>query len=164
MSHNVQKEISPRHSPSGQETSKNPSNSAENGANTHRCVLAEFEGSAMVSLGRSGRFALVDAEDAAQVSEYRWQLKAKRSAPGRFYAHRNQRVTGSSKKLTQTLHAFIMGAGPGQLVDHINGDGLDNRKSNLRFCTHRENATNVTSSKVQMAIALLETARKPVQW
>jgi hypothetical protein len=40
------------------------------------------------------------------------------------------------------LHRFILGAQKGQIVDHINHDGLDNRKSNLRFGTKSQNTAN----------------------
>ena len=40
------------------------------------------------------------------------------------------------------LHRYISGAKNGDVVDHINGDTLDNRSSNLRICTYNENAIN----------------------
>lgn len=40
------------------------------------------------------------------------------------------------------LHRLIIGASPGQIVDHINGDRLDNRRANLRFCTWGQNLQN----------------------
>ncbi len=37
------------------------------------------------------------------------------------------------------MHRVIMGNPPGKEIDHINHNGLDNRKRNLRICQHREN-------------------------
>ena len=43
---------------------------------------------------------------------------------------------------TELLHRVLMNAGPGEFVDHINGDTLDNRRSNLRKCSKRQNQQN----------------------
>lgn len=40
------------------------------------------------------------------------------------------------------LHRVILNPVDGQMVDHINHDKLDNRRSNLRICTNRQNTSN----------------------
>lgn len=52
-------------------------------------------------------------------------------------------ITGKRKAVKRlSLHRRIANAVPGQVVDHINGDWFDVRRSNLRICTYRENAFN----------------------
>ena len=45
-----------------------------------------------------------------------------------------------------TMHRFIIGPKKGLVVDHINGCGSDNRRSNLRTCTNRQNIANTGPS------------------
>jgi hypothetical protein len=40
------------------------------------------------------------------------------------------------------MHRVILGAKDCESIDHINGDGLDNRRANLRLCTHQQNMFN----------------------
>lgn len=47
-----------------------------------------------------------------------------------------------SKKGKQLLHRLILNAKKGEICDHINGDGLDNRKNNLRIVTNSQNLMN----------------------
>ena len=81
-----------------------------------------------------GRVAIVDDEDFERLSQYRWRYNvyAKRSLP---------RAAGQPQK-AMYLHREIMQPPAGMEVDHINGDRLDNRRSNLRVCTRAENQAN----------------------
>ena len=51
-----------------------------------------------------------------------------------------------SQRTCSRLHRLICNTPEGMVTDHINGDSLDNRKSNLRVCTNAENARNNTLS------------------
>lgn len=84
-----------------------------------------------------GKYALVDDEDFACLSKSSWQFDKGNGNPR---ARRTVWINGKSHALT--MHRDILKAKPGQIVDHINGNSLDNRKSNLRFCTRRQNRLN----------------------
>lgn len=81
-----------------------------------------------------GRQALVDPEDYERLKDYKWCTLVTHS--GRAYAH--TRIAGRMVY----LHRVIMNAPPGKCVDHINGNGLDNRRCNLRLCNRTQNALN----------------------
>lgn len=86
-----------------------------------------------------GKIALVDDEDFDLINSFHWRYAI---INGKTYA---QQIKCPSPQ--QLMHRLILGAIPGQFVDHINGNGLDNRRSNLRFCTHMENMRNRKKSK-----------------
>lgn len=90
-----------------------------------------------------GKFALVDDEDYGLVAQYKWCAKSK--PDNRWYAARIFTVNG--KKQSILLHRFLMNPKPGEQVDHINGNGLDCRKSNLRIATHAQNRHNSRVTK-----------------
>jgi len=49
---------------------------------------------------------------------------------------------GNGKQKTVLMHRQILGVAKGLSTDHINGNGLDNRRFNLRICSHADNLKN----------------------
>ena len=94
-----------------------------------------------------GREAIVDDDDFERVNQFRWHFVG----CGRGYASRSQWIGGEKKYHNELMHRFILGLskrGNGAAeVDHINHDGLDNRKENLRVVTHAQNCRNRSKSK-----------------
>lgn len=89
-----------------------------------------------------GQFAIVDADDAPLVRDRKWHVSAGgRSIPRRLYA-KAKYLSDNGRWVDKKLHREVTGASPGQVVDHINGDGLDNRRANLRVCTQSQNLMN----------------------
>jgi len=86
-----------------------------------------------------GQFALVDDEDYEWLMQWKWcVLKSKHTC----YAMRQQRISG--KPTFIFMHRQILGLKPGDRrdVDHINHNGLDNRRDNIRDVSHQENTFN----------------------
>lgn len=88
-----------------------------------------------------GKVALVDDADfEILVSNGKWQAIEKK--PGQFYASKSIFVT-KHRKHHIAMHRFLLGVTDKSIqVDHINGDGLDNRRENLRLCTQTQNNAN----------------------
>ena len=84
---------------------------------------------------------LLDDEDYDRVvaAETKWRIH-KDYRREVFYVVRW--TYGNGKRKMIQLHRFITDAPRGKVVDHINGDGRDNRKENLRICTRAENVRN----------------------
>ena len=84
-----------------------------------------------------GQIGIIDASEYPRVIEMTWLALWYKRADCYYI------VSGTGVK----LHRFIMNAEPGQEVDHINHNPLDNRKVNLRFATRREQVHNRRRSK-----------------
>ena len=74
-----------------------------------------------------GKHAIVDDKDFVEMTKFKWHYSE--GPPGYGYARRSVRVGGKIKGVR--MHRVIMGAKQSEDVDHINGNCLDNRLSNL---------------------------------
>lgn len=83
-----------------------------------------------------GKVALVDNGDYARLSRYKWYARCTHKRY--WYAA----CSSTKQDGTQTIllmHRLVLNTPIGMRSDHISGDGLDNRRSNLRVCSHAEN-------------------------
>lgn len=81
-----------------------------------------------------GMVAIVDDDDYERLSKFGWFYHKN------GYAMRSYKIDGNSKK--SRMHREVLMAPKGKDVDHINGNKLDNRKSNLRIATRSQNNAN----------------------
>lgn len=91
-----------------------------------------------------GKVTIVDAGDYEFLSQWNW------FSLNDYYAARTKYIgmfNGKPKRITIKMHQVLMNAPEGFEIDHINGDGLDNRRSNLRICTHQQNIWNRRAQK-----------------
>lgn len=83
-----------------------------------------------------GYAALVDDEDFEYLNQWKWYVYIDRSYK---YAIRRDRNTGKRIK----MHRIILNAPDNMLVDHIDHNGLNNQKTNIRLCTNSQNQWNM---------------------
>lgn len=89
-----------------------------------------FEEDYVVGLTSKGEEFYVDKNDYDKVCDYCWSKQ------------KNGYITASVDGKSKTMHRFLMSPPPEKVVDHINHNRADNRRSNLRICTTAENARN----------------------
>lgn len=84
-----------------------------------------------------GYYAVVSAEDIGEIIKWRWAVRTHDTNTP--YAYTSIGSLSGKPQLVQ-MHRHIMSPGPGKVIDHIDFDGLNNRRSNLRICSMRENS------------------------
>ena len=90
------------------------------------------------ALGHERARTIFDSSDFKLVQSIRWWCSHNGYCVGSF-----KQDDGSKKGVR--MHRLIMGAKQGTIIDHINGNRLDNRKENLRFVTYSQNSQNTHS-------------------
>lgn len=85
-----------------------------------------------------GKFAIVDDEDYAELSKHKWYaLKVDKT----WYAYRGARMPNNKMALV-AMHRQILNAPKGSEVDHMNHNGLNNKRDNIQICSKGQNQAN----------------------
>ena len=85
-----------------------------------------------------GKVALVDDGDYERVMAHKWHVLRH----SRCQYALTDKLSASGRPSSESMHRFVLGAGAGVCVDHKDGNGLNNQRSNLRICTTAENSRN----------------------
>ena len=91
-----------------------------------------------------GYEAIIDAADAPLVENYHWHAMVRLHPNGTIrtvYAVRSERAEGK-KWLTHYMHRVVAGTPHDMDTDHRDGNGLDNRRENLRNASRAQNVRN----------------------
>jgi len=91
-----------------------------------------------------GQVATVDDEDFERLSQFKWHALKRRAS---FCAVREDWNGGRKKRKTILMHREILAAPSDLVVDHINGNPLDNCRINLRLATKQQNSCNRNRSQ-----------------
>lgn len=108
-----------------------------------------------------GKFAQVDDEDYEYLNQFKWHYSEGRGG-STGYAKRGVNL-GNKKTETISMHRIILGLKKhdGKIPDHIDGDGLNNQKVNLRIATIRQNGMNRKSWGASKYLGVFLIRRKP---
>ena len=82
---------------------------------------------------------MVDDEDYEMLNNYKWHAHISRRV---VYVDHTTKHDSTGKQFTIKMHSLILGMNKGEIVDHIDGNGLNNCKNNLRVVTNRQNCAN----------------------
>lgn len=106
-----------------------------------------------------GYFALVDNEDYQWLTQYEWRIIIERHRY--YYAGRSAKENWRKCIL---MHRVILNVPKGLQTDHINHNGLDNRKANLRIVTNTQNQYNQQPQRRNTSSRYKGVKRKGNRW
>jgi hypothetical protein len=108
-----------------------------------------------------GKFAMVDDEDFDCLSQFKWSASKDN---GTYYALSTE-LDGCKRKRV-IMHRFILGLKrhDGIITDHIDGNGLNNTRANLRTCTYRQNQFNRKAQGITSRYKGVSYESKRMKW
>lgn len=106
-----------------------------------------------------GKVALVDDEDYEYLMQWKWCVKKHRNT---IYACRSTWIKGEGPGRREYMHRVIMKTPDDMSTDHINHNGLDNQKHNLRICAGKENNRNRKVKSKYLGVFKSGNKRNPV--
>lgn len=116
----------------------------------YRNTFEQLNNDTIRGFDRHGNEFLFDAEDYPEVTQYYWAVNNDGSVIGSI-----------GNGVTVFMHRWLMKAPKGMVVDHINHNQHDNRKTNLRICTRKENTWNKSPiSKKGNRIGIVQYRKK----
>lgn len=104
------------------------------------------DGARLVPLTQ-GKFAIVDEEDYEISARFPWYIQNTRRSSYAICKMYIGSIGGKSCSAYMSLHRLIMRPASGMDIDHLNHNGLDCRKKNMRICTRQQNACNRRSNR-----------------
>lgn len=90
-----------------------------------------------------GKIALVDDEDFEHLNQWKWHIQ---KSGNTYYAIRTEWLS-KSKCICVRMHREILGVKSGDIIDHKDGNGLNNTRNNLRIADSSKNGSNTRSRK-----------------
>jgi len=101
---------------------------------------------------------LASLEDEDKIRAHTWQMASRKDRPNNIYVKCTVWDSPTERR-SVLLHRFIMDAQHGQIVDHINGNTLDNRRENLRFVTRQQNSYNNAAKKGGISVRVQKSGK-----
>ncbi len=86
-------------------------------------------------------FTMVDDEDYEHLNQWKWSA-TNQNRPSRKTLYAERKSISAGVQTGWVMHRYLMKTPKGMFTDHIDGDGLNNQRSNLRVCTRSQNQQN----------------------